>query len=222
MEWSIERSETIAMTKKKMTVGYCRMCMQNVEHTRVFSSSLFNLLDLLSLRLLQHLRIGPWYCFQCEQRTSYLAPKNLQLPTFDTENLTSRFEAESPRELVNDQSEDGVSVGNYLKTEHSLVMRDKRSRKYSQKFRDATVLRILSGGTSLSQARHELDVKENDIVDWIASLFNRKLERINELTIAVQAVRAKLPERLQYVLDNSQSGDSESGATVVEGRTVPK
>ena len=59
-------------------------------------------------------------------------------------------------------------------------------------------------------------------MDWIASLFNRKLERIDELTIAVQAVRAKLPERLQYVLDERQPAESESGTTVVEGRTVPK
>lgn len=209
------------------TLGFCPMCMQNVQHTRTFSLRLFNWLDLISLRALKIFRIGPWYCYQCECKSFLLANPKRSAPTFNSLQLKSSFEIGFENEPAEPETSTATvaSVGNYLKSEHSLVMRDKRSRKFSQKFRDATVLRILSGATTMTQARHELEVKETDLIDWIANLMKRKDERIDELLLVLQSMREKLPERLQVVLEDSENGnetvDLELG-TVIEGKINPR
>ncbi len=113
------------------------------------------------------------------------------------------------------------SIGNYLKNEHSLVMRDKRSNRFSEKFRDSTVSRILSGATTIAQVRKELNVSEQDIVDWIASLALRKQERLDELVEVLGSIQADLPEQFKTALELASSNDVNSG-NIVEGRVVPR
>jgi transposase-like protein len=217
------------MLDQKRILGFCPMCMQNVEHTRKFSFPLFGLLDLLTLRVLRFARIGPWFCFQCEQKTIYLPLPRRGAPTFCIDQSRAHFRGGAQvdpfvEQGLNDQSSSQESIGNYLKSEQSLVMRNQRSQKYSQKFRDASVMRILSGATTFSQARHELGVVENDLIAWIADLLARKQDRIDELAVALKSVQANFPLHLHSTPGEPGEPDlaDVEGESVIEGRVTPK
>ncbi len=152
------------------------MCMQNIEHTRKFSSSVFEILDRLSFRCLMLFRIGPWYCYQCEGRSLYLRQPNRRAPTFNRERSRSDFINQSTPDL--DTAE---AIGNFIKSDQSLVMRHKRTRRYSAKFRDAAVERLLGETSSISQLKTELDVSEQDLIGWIADLVSRQQDRIRSI-----------------------------------------
>ena len=205
------------MTTEKMTFGFCPMCMQNVEHVRKFSSPFFWMLDLFSLRIFKLLRFGPWYCFQCERKTFYLHWCRRSAPTYHSDTSEVNFSPKSSSESASDSQ----SIGNYLRNEQSLVMKDKRSNRYSQKFRDSTVARILSGAATIAQVRHELNVSEQDIINWIANVAVKKQERIDELVDALGAIRPDLPEQLRSALKTASAHESLSD-NVVEGRVLPK
>lgn len=81
--------------------------------------------------------------------------------------------------------EEGSSVesaGNYIRTTESLVMRRNRAKRFSQKYRDGVVQRLIGGTATISQIGQELDVTERDLVDWIADALATKQDRIDELT----------------------------------------
>lgn len=205
------------MTTEKMTFGFCPMCMQNVEHVRKFSSPFFWILDLFSLRILRLFRLGPWYCFQCERKTFYLKWSRRSAPTYHSDTSEVNF---SPKSSSQPNS-DSQSIGNYLRNEQSLVMKDKRSNRYSQKFRDSTVARILTGATTIAQVRQELNVSEQDIIGWIANVAVKRQERIDELVDALGAIRPDLPEQFRSALRTANANESHSDDVVV-GRVLPK
>jgi transposase-like protein len=176
----------------------------------------FELLDLLSLRFLRLFRVGPWYCNQCETKSYFLKFRRWYRPTkrdyseFDDEDSAgsgSKFE----------------SSGNYIKSGSSLLMHKHRSSRYSQKFKDATVLRVLSREFSIAQIRQELGLTDMDLVLWIAEFVERKDRRIDELTQRIQSLQGRVPLELRPLLEErtEQSLDQTAG-DVVDGRIVPK
>lgn len=191
--------------------------MQNVEHVRKFSSPLFWILDLLTLRIFKLLRLGPWYCFQCELKTFRLKRTRRHAPTYHSDTSQVNFNPKSASESISNSQ----AVGNYLKNEQSLVMRDKRSNRYSQKFRDSTVARILSGATTIAQVRQELGVSEQDIVGWMANVALKKQERIDELVDVLGAIGPDLPEQFKIALKLASANEARDD-NVVEGRVLPK
>jgi transposase-like protein len=211
------------------TLGYCQLCMQNVEHTRKFSSRLMFLLDLLTLRFFKIFRIGPFYCFQCENKTLYLRPIEPEAPTFDIETSAAAFfddrsgklapqdQAPLPESLESQPSE-AESVGNFLRADYSLLMRERRSRNFSQKFRDATVMKILSGNSSMLDIRRELDVNEADLIHWMSDLVNRKSQRIEELVSRLESIQSRLPHELQPILDVVTNPQFAQPEGIVEGK----
>lgn len=195
------------MNFEDKTMGFCSLCMQNVEHTRVFSFTITRFIDLLSLGLFRTLRIGPYYCFQCESKCYYLKPIRRDAPTFDSETMTARFRRRGEKaNLGANQDNDspnpqGVSsqilmvepLGNLHKHEHSLVMQERRTQNFSANFRDSIVDRILQGEMSLAAAKNELNLTDSDLIRWIADLHHRKLSELETLRQALTASEAELP-----------------------------
>ena len=201
--------------------GFCPMCMQNVEHARKPSPP-FVLLDILTLGALLIFRVGPWYCFQCERKTHYLKPIRRSAPTFHKTRSRSEYGSPPLTELSGPTDEDSSeSVGNYLRSEKSLVMQDKRANRFSQKFRDATVDRVLSGSATLAQIRNELEISEADFVNWIENLMARKNEQIQQLNQTLDRIQSNLPKHLSSAFENVREVQSDS-ADIVDGKTMPR
>ena len=80
-------------------------------------------------------------------------------------------------------------VGNFLRSDESLLVRKARANRYSKKFREGVVNRILSGALTISQARKELNVSERDLLDWINDRIMRQDQKITKLTQVVEAVQ---------------------------------
>lgn len=167
-------------------LGYCSSCAQNVHHYRGRRSRLGSLAEYV---LVGYWRIGYWHCCRCD-KSSLLLPFR-------------RFHRPTNNRAAEQQMEQGTEkVGNYLRSDSSLVMQSKRSSRYSQKFRDGTVRRIASGKTTIGQVCVELKVTESDIAAWFGDMLRRKDERIQELGMILDSfsrTNAHVP-RLQ---DNS-------------------
>jgi transposase-like protein len=212
-------------------LGYCPLCMQNVEHTRKFSSWIMLVLDLLTLRIFRIFRIGPFYCYQCETKTLYLKPVRRDAPTFDVATSTASYRdgrhvwVSSQSDEPTDQNESGTPfepVGNFLKAEQSLLMQERRSQAYSQKFRDAAVARILAGNASLLDIRNELQVKETDLIRWIGDLMNRKQQQIDELKATLLKLQTNLPEHLQPLVEAVSQIPTSGEGSVIEGEVADR
>lgn len=173
------------------------------------------LLDVLSLRILRVFRLGPWYCNQCESKSYLLKLRRWYRPT-------QTFDGHSKQRLRSESGTEFESAGNYIKGEQSLVMRDKRATRFSQKYRDGVVLRILSGATTMAQIRQELEISESDVVGWIASLYFRKEAKIDELTDAIEKIQDGLPKDLKLSLEFDKNTSITETENVVDGRIVPK
>ena len=193
------------------------MCMQNVEHVRKFSNPFLWMLDLLTLKILTLFRLGPWYCYQCEQKSFRLKRKRRRVPTYRSDTSLVDFGDEK----VLKTTDNAQSVGNYLKNDQSLVMREKRTHRFSEKFRDSTVTRILSGATTIAQVHHELNVTEHDLISWIANFALRRNEGIEELADELGTLRPDLPEKFRDALRLANSKELNAD-NIVEGRVLPK
>ena len=203
------------MSELKPKWGYCPNCVKNIPHYCVTSSRLYRVLDALSFGYAQSFRIGPWYCVHCETRSVYLKEEKedaLRYRSTDTES-TSRSDSEEARD-----DEVAQPVGNFLKSDQSLVMRSTRLKRFTEKYRDSIVRRLLSG-TSTSQIRQEKDITEGELTDWIADLFDRMQVRLDALENTI----GSLPTvRLVNEDPENSRTDSIPFAPTVEGRTKPR
>lgn len=212
------------MSDEKKTLGFCSLCMQNVEHTRKFSSIFMRLLDVLTLGLLGVFRIGPYYCFQCENKTLFLRRVRREAPTFDS--ITSivdfsnpKHDRRRPQASANESLEIEEAfepVGNFLKAEHSLLRQERRASNFSQKFRDGVVMKILSGKSSIHEVHLELGITETDLTVWIGEMMKRKDQRIDELEKALEAIQSNLHVKITAL----NKFDLDSDGTIIEGRVA--
>ncbi len=161
------------MPKLTSKIGYCASCMTNIPHVRRIANPVIWAVDLVSVRLVApFFRLGPWYCVQCNNRKFLLPTRRRAAGTFDPGA---------------EESAQVESVGNYIRTTESLVMRRNRARRYSQKYRDGVVQRLIGGTATISQIGQELDLTERDLVDWIADALAGKQDRIDELTALLKS-----------------------------------
>ena len=145
-------------------LGYCHSCRRNVQHYRGPKSRMAQVLDVASLFILN---FGPWYCSYCDGRTR-------SLPW-----VRKRKASNSQH---NDRVEGADRVGNFIRSDGSLVLRKKRGGRYSTKFRAGVVQRLLAGRTTIAQLTTELEVSEADLLAWIEDVVEEKDRRIEELT----------------------------------------
>lgn len=181
------------MPKLKSKIGYCSCCMKNIPHVRRVSNPLIWLLDTMTLRAVSLLRIGPWYCVQCSGREMLLHTRRRSAGTFNP-NLDEEHSVES--------------AGNYIRTTESLVMRRNRAKRYSQKYRDGVVQRLIGGTATISQIGQELDLTERDLVDWIADALAGKQDRIDELTAMLNSFGEREDQvKIEYQSVSFESDD---------------
>lgn len=88
-----------------------------------------------------------------------------------------------------------TAAGNFLRNNQSLIMRSARSDRFTEKFRDGIVHRILDGTTTIAEVREQYYLTEQDVIDWMKHSFDRKQKRI---------------DRLVKILRKSQSADTDS------------
>lgn len=88
-------------------------------------------------------------------------------------------------------------AGNYLRREKSLVARRERCSRYSEKYRESIVQKILDGDSTIAEVRRELDLSEQDILDWIALAYFDQAKKIEELNAIIFALTEGAPMRIE-------------------------
>lgn len=192
------------MPAKKRTSGFCHICQKNVPHRRWVGNPIALMFDLLTLQVTRFFRLGPWYCVHCDNKKVFLplcnknamdyrsaalrneiaapTPAPSQTPSVSAPVATAATSiAATPAEPATGQLEPAEPVGNFIKTESSLLMKSNRLQRYSEKYRDAVVRRIFTGASSIKQVREEKQLSEAEITDWIADLFERQQQKIDAL-----------------------------------------
>ncbi len=188
----------ILMSPLRPKMGYCSYCMKNIPHVRKVGNSILWLLDSITLRLVRFFRVGPWYCIQCNQREVFLAGRKRSVEDYNPSEIRTE------------------SAGNYIRTTESLVIRRNRAARYSQKYRDGVVQRLISGTSTISQIGQELNLSERDIVDWIADALANKQERIDELMSIMKSVQQAHAGQVKISHESTSFAD-ESGSTTIDG-----
>ena len=162
----------------------------------------------------EKMRMGSWYCESCEKRSLKLPKRRVGVVEFlvvadeskrpakkDSNQIRSSGEvplasqvdsfhdADEHAELQTDEPTPAEPIGNVLRSDQSLLARKARSNRYSEKFRESVVKRVLSGQSTIAQVRVELKVTERDVLDWIAASNARKDDQILELNQTVESLK---------------------------------
>ncbi len=226
------------MSLKKYTSGFCSSCHKNVPHRRWIGHPVLLVLDLLTLRIGRLLRIGPWYCVHCDRRATLLPLRRPDAIDYRSAALGNEIAPEKRREKVNSNSsefepaelapssatqssvqaelEPAESVGNFIKTDSSLLMKSTRLQRYSEKYRDAVVRRILTRSSSIKQVREEKQLSESEITDWIADFFQRQQEKIDALELFKKSIAQS-----QNLVDQTLQDFGDQSGTV-SGQVRPR
>lgn len=114
-----------------------------------------------------------------------------------------------------EEPESAESVGNYILNSESLILRRNRAKRYSPKYRDGAVARIVSGTSTISQIGQEMGLTERDLVDWIADALARKQDRIDELTAILKSVQ--IVDENQLRIDHEPDAAVSDGEGTIEG-----
>lgn len=185
------------MSSGSYQLGYCNSCRRNVQHYRGPKSRPARVFDCASLFVLN---FGPWYCSYCDKRTR-------SLPW-----VRKRKASNSQH---NDRLGDTERVGNFIRSDGSLVMRKKRAGRYSKKFREGVVQRLLNGRTTISQLTVELEVTEGDLIGWICDLLEEKDSHIEDLTNLLRSYSRAAADLIGIEGQEFRVDDSEN---MIEGR----
>ena len=151
-------------------------------------------MDFVSLYILN---FGPWYCGQCERHNRCLPWIRKSEPT---------------KKRVDDGTE---RIGNFIRSDGSLVLRKKRSSRYTKKFREGVVYKLLNGKTNIAQLTIELEVSEYDLMAWVAEVLESKDQRIGELTSLLKSYH-QAAANLIGITDNTVRFDEEEN--LIEGQ----
>jgi len=113
-----------------------------------------------------------------------------------------------------------TSAGNYLRNDQSLVMRSARSDRFTDKFKDGIVVRILNGSTTIAKVREQHHLTEQDVIDWMKNSFDRKQKRIDDL---VQRLRdSQSTDKDRIIKIESKPGRVTIDGDVIDGRSRSK
>ncbi len=75
-------------------------------------------------------------------------------------------------------------------------MRSARSDRFTDKFKDGIVQRILSGTTTIADVRAQHHLTEQDVIDWMKQSFDRKQKRVDDLTHKLRLTESTDRERI--------------------------
>jgi transposase-like protein len=162
--------------------GFCRDCRANVQQVRRFDSKLLWLFDALTFRFASRFRVGSWHCLQCTRKSVYL-----RLPRPGARNIVIGGERTTEASVE--------TAGNYIQRDRSLIASQERSSRYSPKYRESIVQKILDGHVTIAEIRRELNLSESDIISWIGIVVRDKSEKIEQLTQVIQAISDDRPPK---------------------------
>ncbi len=200
-------------------LGYCKQCLRNVPHELFFRWPVFRLLNHLPelmgriwvsswnccacekhvfvlRRPLANATVDN-AATEMDDVRPFVTPRSeasrgmflrlLFRRNTDAESLdASGMETESQEESESPASE---KVGNFLRSDESLILQSTRASRYSRKYREGIVERILAGQATISQIRNELGVSEREVLDWINERVFRQQAKIAKLTQVVKSVQ---------------------------------
>ena len=194
-------------------IGFCKQCLRNVPHVLYFSWPILRWLNRYP-KFARSLSLTSWHCCGCEKNIFRLRRPDPEVTTDVTstdmsdvepwpvrDDPTQRFgmvlrrkhktkAIEPTVETELDQTEPEFEhVGNVTRTDDSLLVRQSRAARYSEKFRDGVVDRVLSGQSSISQIRNELNLSERDLLDWVKDRVTRQDDQIFKLTKIAETVK---------------------------------
>ena len=154
-----------AMVYEKTRMGYCSTCEQNNPHAYGLPGARLRWIDWGTLTLSRFFRPGPWHCIQCDQPSRFLKG-----PRGNTSSVPPT--KPNPTTELN---------GNFIRSDQSLLLQKRRAARFSQKYRDGVVKKIVSGSHPLSQVCRELNLPESDLIAWVADLLARREQKIEDL-----------------------------------------
>ena len=172
-------------------MGYCSICKQNMLHVRQAAGRWRLAIEIVTLKLSRFLGEGPWQCCQCDQWSRFLQ-RNKKKTATNSESTKSDFTID----------------GNFIRQNQSLVLQKQRTARFSQKYRDGMIQRLLSGSSRMSQICRDLGITEDDIMIWMADLLQRRDEKIKELGDLLNQQREyRIEMSADFMRDNNQSHD---------------
>ena len=113
-----------------------------------------------------------------------------------------------------------ASAGNYLRNDKSLVMRSARSDRFTDKFKEGIVQRILQGTTTIADVREQHYLTEQDVIAWMKQSFDRKQKRIDDLTQLLRKSESSDQDRIIKI--ETQPRRVTIQGEVIDGRSQPK
>jgi len=171
LDWDMLHGRPIIRT------GHCKKCDQETLHSH-HSSGVVRLFHFLTLQLFPRLGIGRWVCIDCYSERFFLGSSG--------QDHSGALEKKKVFEID----------GNYIVSDFSLVRRSLRNSRYSMKFRDSIVDRLVSGQVDLPTLRSELRIREADVFVWIADRLNRQSEKISQLSSLLEILAGQQDHQL--------------------------
>ena len=113
-----------------------------------------------------------------------------------------------------------TAAGNFLRNNQSLVMRSARSDRFTEKFRDGMVQRILNGTTTIAEVREQHHLTEQDVIDWMKQSFDRKQKRIDRLVKILRKTQSTDSDGILKVESEPRRVDIKGD--VIDGRSQSK
>lgn len=162
--------------------GFCRTCNRNAPFARPKNALwLSGILNWLPLERIGIGPLGPWVCECCSNKMIFLRRPRPHAPEFVSKidhaiQLAEQVEAET--------------IGNFLVTEKSLIHRANRLARFSEKYRDSVVRKILTGSTTIRRVRDELNLSEPEVLDWVADLVRRLNEDLGNLRDELESIQS--------------------------------
>ena len=227
----------------KQKSGYCNQCLRNVPHLFRMRSGLLKLSNKCTFGLLHAMGFGSWFCAGCDRQVFFLPKYRKGVSDFveveeDLRHSRRKSKDSSSNQLggVANQEElidpslidihdSHEPIGNVLKSDESLLVRKARASRYSAKFRESVVQRVLSGKATITQIRKELKLSERDILDWLAQSNREKENQIVDLSHQLSEIK-KLgwngPIEPQPESDRNDHVRIDQDASIIDGRVNPK
>ena len=100
-------------------------------------------------------------------------------------------------------------------------MRSARSDRFTEKFRDGIVQRILNSTTTIAEVREQYHLTEQDLIDWMKHSFDRKQKRIDELKEQLKSTESEQQNDHIFKVDSQPRRVTIKG-DVIDGRSQSK
>jgi transposase-like protein len=157
--------------------GFCPACVQNIRQKREIHSGFWRFLDLITLRAGSLIQLGPWKCTYCGSIKYFLPATVRGMRDYDAEiERYKKMESELP-------------VGNFIVDKVSLAARQDNTDRFSEKYRNGVVQKILKGQTTISQVCTDINIAEPDVISWISNFVDNQnrwmQEQIDQLKLFI-------------------------------------